>query len=213
MEKGDNLYTTGYSYRFRTSDLKEEIDIILSKEYCLTLSQAYEVFETYLIELYTELLLFFPEHLVTLKVLSTKLHLPKTSLKEYIKEKIGREKNNRKFINSSRKLSKHFTQHETKNIYNINISTWFDLVSELRHNIVHNRQVVSDKLLLFLKDYERAKLFSKYFARKNTYDGVIIFLTKDNFHKNNALLNEFAYFIFKSLSIDNNLDPTYKKAK
>ena len=137
MEKGDNLYTTGYSYRFRTSDLKEEIDIILSKEYCLTLSQAYEVFETYLIELYTELLLFFPEHLVTLKVLSTKLHLPKTSLKEYIKEKIGREKNNRKFINSSRKLSKHFTQHETKNIYNINISTWFDLVSELRHNIVH----------------------------------------------------------------------------
>ncbi len=32
MEKGDNLYTTGYSYRFRTSDLKEEIDIILSKD-------------------------------------------------------------------------------------------------------------------------------------------------------------------------------------
>src|SRR5664279_2723788 len=42
ISKGDNLYDTGYSYSLRSSVLESEIEIILSKEYCLTLSQAYE---------------------------------------------------------------------------------------------------------------------------------------------------------------------------
>ena len=89
---GDNLYNTGYSYSLRSSVLESEIEIILSKEYCLTLSQAYEVFETYLADIFTELFFAIPSHLVTIKLLDVKLHLPKKSLKEFIKEKLGREK-------------------------------------------------------------------------------------------------------------------------
>ncbi len=210
LTQGDNLYDTGYSYSLRSSVLETEIEIILSKEYCLTLAQAYEIFETYLAEIFTDLLYAFPDHFVTIKLLETKLHLPKKSIKAYIKEQIGRSKNNRKYINSLRKISKHYVEHETKNIYKINISSWFDLLSELRHNIIHNRQVISDKLLEFLKDNERAILFKDFFDRKTTYDGVVIFLTNENFNINLDRLNEFAYFIFKSLSIDNNLDPTYR---
>lgn len=210
LTTGDNLYNTGYSYSLRSLDLENEIEIILSKEYCLTLSQAYEIFETYLADLFTELFFANPDHLVSLKLLETKLHLPKKSLKDYIKEEIGRPKNNRKYISSIRKLSKHYVDHETKNIYRMNISAWFDLVSEIRHNIVHNRQVVSAKFLGFLEDNERAKLFKEYFERKTTYDGVVIFLTNEKFHANIDRLNEFAYFIFKSLSVDNNLDITYR---
>lgn len=209
----NNLYNTGYSYSLHSSALKNEIEIILSKEYCLILSQAYEIFETYLADMFTELLFAMPDHLITLKLLEVKLHLPKKSLKAYIKEKIGRPKNNRKYISSLRKLSKHFAEHETKNIYNLNISVWFDLVSELRHNIIHNRQVISNNLLEFLKDNERAKLFKQFFDRKTTYDGVVIFMTNEKFHINLDRLNEFAFFIFKSLSIDNNLDPTYRLIK
>jgi len=210
ITKGNNLYNTGYGYSLRTSVLESEIEIILSKEYCLTLSQAYEIFETYLADIFTELFFNFPEHLVALKLLETKLHLPRKSLKDFVKEKLGRQKNNRKYINSLRKLSPHFVEFDTKNIYKLNISAWFDLVSELRHNIIHNRQVVSDKLLEFLKDKERAKLFKEFFERKTTSDGVVIFLTSEKFNIVLDRLNEFAYFIFKSLSIDNNLDPTYR---
>ena len=211
LTKGENFYHTGYSYSLHISTLESEVGNILSKEYCLTLAQAYEIFESYLAEIFTELIFSIPEHLITLKLLEAELHLPKKELKEYIKEKIGRPKNNRKYISSIRKLSKHYNEYETKNIYKINISAWFDLVSELRHNIIHNRQFVSDKLLEFLKDNERAKLFKEYFDRKTTHDGEIIFLTNKKFHSNLARLNELAYFIFKSLSVDNNFDPTYRQ--
>jgi hypothetical protein len=211
ITKGNNLYQTGYSYSLRTSVLESEIEIILSKEYCLTLSQAYEIFETYLANIFTELFFNTPDYLVELKLSETKLHLSKKLLKEFVKDKLGREKNNRKYINSLRKLSPHFVEFETKNIYKLNISSWFDLVSELRHNIIHSRQVISDKLLEFLKDNQRAKLFKEFFERRTTSDGLVIFLTSEKFTIVLDRLNEFAYFIFKSLSIDNNLDPTYKK--
>jgi hypothetical protein len=210
ITEGNNLYETGYSYSLSTSVLENEIEIILSKEYCLILSQAYEIFETYLADIFTDLFFLMPEKLVELKLLQTNLHLPKISLKEFVKEKLGRQKNNRKYINSLRKLSPHFVEFETKNIYKLNISVWFDLVSELRHNIIHNRQVISDKLLVFLHDNEREKLFKEFFERKSTSDGVVIFLTCEKFNIILDRLNEFAYFIFKSLAIDNNLDPTYK---
>ena len=208
--KGDNLYNTGYEYSLRSAVLESEIDVILSKEYCLTLSQAYEIFETYLAGIFTDLLYNNPEYCVSLKLLETKLHLPKKTVRELVKEKLGRQKNNRKYINSLRKLSQHFSDHEANNIYEINISTWFDLVSELRHNIIHSRQVISDKLLEFLKDKERGKLFKEYFDQRDTYDGVVIFLTSAKFNIVLDRLNEFAYFIFKSLSIANHFDPTYK---
>ena len=119
----NNLYNTGYNYSLDSSTLTSEIEIILSKEYCLILSQAYEIFETYLLNIFTELLFAIPDHLVTLNLLEVKLHLPKKSLRDYVKNKIGRPKNNRKYISSLRKLSKHFKEHETKNIYNLNIYT------------------------------------------------------------------------------------------
>lgn len=44
-------------------------------------------------------------------------------------------------------LSKHFRDHESNNIHDVNITQWFDMVSTIRHILVYNRQVVSGYLL------------------------------------------------------------------
>jgi hypothetical protein len=142
---------------------------------------------------------------------SINARISKLELKKYVKENIGRQKNNRKFMNLIEKLSIHFTQHEANNIYKLNFPMWFDLVSELRHNIIHNRQTISSRLQDFLKhNNERAKLFQMFFEQKITNDGLIIFLTNEKFHIILDRLNDFAFFIFKSLSLDHNFSEIHQ---
>ncbi len=210
MEEGDNLYNTGFKYNVSTLSVDQELDIILSKEYCLIISQCYEILESYLNNLFTDLI--YHKRIVAKSIPKLKditFPITKKKLKQLLKETVGRPKNNRAYINAIRRLSPHFVKHETKNIYKLNLGVWFDLLGEVRHNVIHNRQVVSDKLKLYLKDKQRLKVFKIYFQIKNTYDGRVIFMTHSQFTESVHLCKEFAYFIFKALSIDNNWNPVY----
>jgi hypothetical protein len=158
--------------------------------------------------LFTELFINFPDHLKTFDILITDLS-SKGQVKIIVKNQLGRDKNNRKYINSLRKLSNHYNQFESKNIWKINISIWFDLLSEVRHNIVHGRQIISPNLEKFLKEHQRKKIFTSHFNKKTFNNENLIFLDWDKFHLNKGLLEDFGYYVFKSLSIDNNLDPIY----
>lgn len=205
---GYNGFDTDYGYALKYADINNEVDYILSREYCFSLTQIYEMTESYLLNIITEFLFRNQQHLITLKLLSTNILLSKGALRELVKDKLGR-KNNRKLIGAIRKLSNFYVQHETNNTHKINLSSWFDLLSEVRHTIIHNRLIVSDGLIKYLANKEKTKLFEYYFDRRKTYDGVVIFLSNHKFALNNQLLNEFVYFVFRSLSIDNKLDPTY----
>ena len=102
---------------------------------------------------------------------------------------------------------------KTNNTWKEDIPKWFDLMSEARHNIIHNRQVVSAKFLRYLIKHSANKLFEKHFSRKSIDGKVCIFQDHHQAMKNIDLLNEFAFLIFKSLSVDNGLDSTYRKLR
>ena len=78
-----------------------------------------------------------------------------------------------------RKISPHFRTHETKNIHNVNISQWFDLVTMIRHTLVHNRQIISSRLLKYLEKQKANEMFDRHFQRKRIDNRVCIYLEKN----------------------------------
>jgi hypothetical protein len=146
---------------------------------------------------------------VALKILESNLFLRKETIIEKIKFKQGT--NNRGLISFTRKISNYFKQHETNNTWKEDVPKWFDLLSEARHNIVHNRQVISNRFLNYLAKRNANKLFENFFSKKNVDGEICIFQTHHQAMKNIDLLNEFAFLIFKSLSVDNGLSSNYQK--
>ena len=204
-----NCFPTGYEYSVNKINLEDEISNILSKEFCLTISQAYEVFESFLKKILTQFLYNNQSDLVTLKILQANLVLTKELITEKIKFEQGT--NNRGLISIVRKLSNYFKQHETNNTWKEDVPKWFDLLSEVRHNIVHNRQVISNRFLNYLTKRNANKLFETYFSKKKVDGEICIFQTHHQTMKNIDLLNEFAFLVFKSLSVDKGLDSSYQK--
>jgi hypothetical protein len=84
----------------------------------------------------------------------------------------------------------------------------FDLLSLVRHTLVHNRQAISKGLLEYIeknKVNKSRELFERQFERKNIDGRIQIFLTAAKASDVLTWLNSFAHLIFKSLSMEQNL--------
>ncbi len=179
---------------------------MVSRECCLTVAQAYEVFESFFLQILTDYLRYNPSKLVELNFLKAKLILHEIEIKRMLKKSSG--KNNKGLISITKKISDHFKTHESKNYFSVNIFHWFDLLSMVRHVLVHNRQVVSKGFLDYLeknKCNKSIELFDRQFERKKIDDRVCIYLTPDKASDIITWLNSFAHYIFKSISVDSQL--------
>ncbi len=201
--KSNNLVIPKFCYSIYLSSISDEIMNLISRESCLTVAQAYEVFETFFLKILTEYLRYNPSKLVELKLLKVELILPEAEIKGMIKKSSG--KNNKGLISITKKISDHFKKYENKNYFSVNIFHWFDLLSMVRHTLVHNRQVVSKGFLDYLeknKCNKSIELFDRQFERKKIDDRICIYLTPDKASDIITWLNSFAHYIFKSISID-----------
>ena len=201
--KSDNLVIPNYNYSVRLSSISAEVNNIISRESCLTVAQAYEAFESFFLQILTNYLRYNPSKLVELKLLKANLILPETEIKEILRKSSG--KNNKGLISITKKISDHFKTHESKNYLSINIFHWFDILSMVRHEVVHNRQAISKGFLDYLeknKCNKSIELFDRQFERKKIDDRVCIYLTPDKASDIITWLNSFAHYIFKSISID-----------
>jgi len=153
---------------------------LISRESCLTVAQAFEVFESYFLQILTDYLRYNPSKPVGLKLLKAELILPKAEIKGMLRKSSG--KNNKGRISITKKISGHFKTHESKNYFSVNISHWFDLLSMVRHELVHNRQIISKGFLDYLEKNKCNKLFELFdrqFERKKIDDRVCIYLTPE----------------------------------
>jgi hypothetical protein len=198
-----NLFSPKWSYSITTDNLENEIDDVISQQCCFAVSQAYEVFESYLVEILTEYLLYNQENLKTLKFVSEDIILIKETIRTMVKSK--QKSNNKGLISMVRKLSLHFKDHESNNIYKVQITHWFDLVSTIRHTLVHNRQIISDRLLIYLetnKANKASEMFDRHFKRKKIGENVCVYLERNTASDVMDWLNTFAHFIFVGLSME-----------
>lgn len=197
----ENLYCPNFSYHLEVNGLDKEIEEIISQDCCLAVAQGYEAFESFLINILTEFLLNNPEKMVLLKILEVKLYLTKETIRGMLKKMQG--VNNKGLLALVRKLSPHFKSYEIKNIHKVNISQWFDLISMVRHTLIHNRQIISPKLLEYLEKQRANEMFDGQFKRRKIGKHIRIYLEKNTATDILNWLNSYAHFIFKSLSVDN----------
>ncbi len=198
LQGGDNLFTPNYSYEMTVDTMANEIKDIISQQSCFAVSQAYEVFEGFLIELMTEYLLNNQNKLQLLKFSNGNLILLRETIREMVKKEQG--VNNKGLLAMVRKISFHFRTHEAKNIHDVNISQWFDLVTMIRHTLVHNRQIISSRLLKYIEKQKANQMFDRHFQRKRIDNKVCIYLEKNTASDIINWLNTFAHFIFVGLS-------------
>jgi hypothetical protein len=201
----ENLFTPDYSYDITTDNVDNEIKDVISQQCCFAVSQSYEVFESFLIEILKEYLFYHQELLSGFKFGTNDIPLIREAIKTELKKNDKQGKNNRGLLLMIRKISPFFRQHEIKNAFDVHITRWFDLVSMIRHNLVHNRQIISVGLLKYIEETKTNDMFNRHFQRKVIGNDVCIYLQKDVASDIINWLNCLAHFIFMSLSTEANL--------
>jgi len=201
-----NLFSPNYSYEITVDTLENEIEDIISKKAGFSISQAYEVFESFLIEILTSYFSVNQLKMAEVGISQGNLILLPDTIRGIIKTR--QRTNNKGLISMTRKLSPYYQQFETKNIYKLNFSQWFDMLSMVRHTLVHNRQVISKKLLEYLSKHKAEKMFEMHFERKRIDNAICVFLKKDKAVDVLFRLNDYAHLIYKSLCVEAKLTPT-----
>jgi hypothetical protein len=180
-----------------------EIEKIHSRQLCLLYSQSFESFERF--------------------------------LKDCLFDRLGRDENIRKYVisllpknqNSSIKRAKmpsgdnlfkalkkaggeSFKDFTSKNNLNIKFKELWTILSEVRHAITHNESMIELKLIN--KSDHHSDIFNYLFNSKSISDDLLLIeLDYEKFEKLIKRFSEFAFQIFKLLSIEENLE--WKKTK
>lgn len=206
LETDNNSFTPNYCYDISIDTIDNEIKDIISQQCCHAIAQGYEVFESFFLSILTEFLVRNQKYLHEIKFTEgSNIILVQDTIKKMLKDNQGT--NNKDLIRIVRKVSELFRIHDKRKINSVAICQWFDVLSMVRHTLIHNRQVISPRLLKFLlKDRGNEEIFDKFFKRKRIGDNVCIYLERTTALDILNWLNSFAHLIFLCLSNNANLN-------
>lgn len=197
---------TRSTYSVYLDEIEENYEKIIRRSSMLELSHCYEALETFLYD-----------------ITASYIYNYKNSVRDQIKEfelllydyKTLRKKvrvlynstDNREILKLIRRLSPQFNMVEINNNEKTNLKDWFKVLSVTRNCITHSNFQFSEREYKKIKDNKPQLTF---FQENFTYyeeQGVIFF----NFHKEEVDTNliriaEYAFQIFKCLSIEQNLN-------
>ena len=187
-------YHTGISKITFKENYKDEVKKIISQECCYAFAQSFEALEKYLKDCVFLRMKLHHEFLEMIKKKYPNNHLRENlpggdRLFDLIKMAFGEN-----FISASR-------QTEQK----IKFKEFWSILSEIRHCVVHSKSIIN--LSKVNKSEYHKKIFN-YFLILTEIDKQSILIELD-YHKLDMLLkniSEFAFQIFKLLSIQENLD-------
>lgn len=187
-----NLFMPPDYYKITYSNLTNEVLLILSRECLLQISQSYELLETFLYNQVAEFI-----------SLSKTLHIqedfsPKANTFASIRTalKILRErKNNRHLLKILRDNIPLFKEKELCNIYDFDFIEWYELISEVRHCVTHNRA----KLTPVAKKALSGKT-NDCFEIKIQDGYEFLFVTVDCCKQTISRIAEYIFFTHKAIS-------------
>lgn len=207
---GPNLFRTGHYFSYMISYLKQNASIIVSRECCFGIAQTYEVFESFLKNILIELLMNRTEYFYPIN--KDKIMLPKSRFEviEYVNLIQRKDRNNKKLLWFLRRISDFYKKHEMENIWNYNMANCFDMMSEIRHAIIHNRQNMTIKVREVINLNKNQEIFNKYFNKELSDTTGIITTDRLKTGEIIHLFNQFAHLIWKSLSLESGLDADYQ---
>ncbi len=204
-----NLNFTGQQFSYKISDLRKDALSIASRECCYGIAETYEIFETFLKNILTEIL--FRNSKYFKPINANKLEVPKSKeeIRDFINQFQKRDRNNKKLLWAFRKLSSFYKQYEKNNILNFNMAEWFDLMSELRHAIIHNRQDFTERAKKAVMRNRNQIIFNRYFNEEQSYSSGKLIIDRLKTGEIIHQFNQFAHLIWKSLSLECDLNTDY----
>jgi hypothetical protein len=197
-------YPTG-SFTSQGEKYLQVTDILLSRESAWAVSQAFEAFETFLKDITAVYLYNQPDNADKDALKKNASKLKKSDLKpsdiEYWKKFVRLTyRNGTKMLEYLRQLVPEIGEAEQHNNRAIDISAWFEVVSEVRHATTHTDLLIkSTRISSFSKTEDG--LLRQYFPGNAVDVGYKLELNRKTAEKALNFFAEYAFLIFKYLSI------------
>jgi hypothetical protein len=207
-DKWARYYSSGI-FSSQGEECFQRINELLNRESAWTVSQGFEAFETFLKDIYANYLLLKQTEVdeKILKKLDTKLRnlLLKPTRIEYWKEFVRMSNiNNAELLKIMRGLSPDLKKTEEYNTRGINLVEWYITVEAVRHATTHSNMLIQ-KNKMSSWSLNLKKMLHDYFPGNDTKSGgYVLEIDVKRAELNLVLFAEYAFVIFKSMSILNN---------
>ena len=198
------VWNTG-SYKLEGEEYIRGLDLLLSREASWATSQAYEVFETFLLDQYAYYLLGNPQCINLEDYNELTIQLKKDCLLpdniEYWK-KFTRERRYKKGkLLSVLGILKSFTHElakiEKSNSLGIDLAKWSEVVTEVRNAVTHSPNMIINKTKTRKWTPEKINILNKFFTGKTIDKGYQLNMKVSDAELNIGLFGSYGFLIHK----------------
>lgn len=201
-------FPTDATHSVKLDELDNEISGFIERETNYSLSQALESFSTFLKDILADYLEQNVKDAIKYKVILENDSTKNINWKSKIRE-FNPWANNDKLFKLLRKISTDFKNSELNNNSSINLKDWLKSYSFFRHKVIHSIGSFSTTD----SDYENLndnniKYLKRFFHFKEKNGKLFFEINRQESYRNFELLAEYAFLIFKELSIELNQDWT-----
>lgn len=205
------FHPTDHVFVIRSEDAEQAYADILERINLFVVSQAYEAYETFLLDSVAYLHCAAPATVDKRKQKKWgEKHGPLSTKEQYRQYVRGtyRGKNNSKLLSWIRKLASQVEGVEKHNTLTMDLQDWFAATSEVRHAATHSYGVVKAERMRHLSEQQKAILRSR-FPGVDGPDGYVLHLDTKSAERALGTFHNYAYAIHKSLSIEYGFPPAY----
>jgi len=186
------------SYIARGEEYLNASSTLISRETAWTVGQAYEAFETFLKDFSAHV---YAAHPDLAKVARAKIRFSGEPDLSVIKDAVRRLRwSTAEFTSALARISPSLADAELNNNRGINIRDWHSAFAEVRHAATHSNFVIKSLRLAGMSAEARIVLQNK-FSGSTSNEGYVLELTLEQAKSALELAGEYAFLIFKCLSI------------
>ncbi|MFN8333492.1 MAG: hypothetical protein U0U09_00100 [Cyclobacteriaceae bacterium] len=191
-------FPTDYHFMMNISEIHPKIEILIEREALRNLAHSYEALEKYLFDIIATYLF---TNVSQLRTVINKIK-PKEETLESFREAIRnlRGRNSAELFKLLRTLAPSFAEAETTNHEAIDLKDWFEVLSLVRHGIVHSNFTVKKSLRYELTPQQK-KILTRYFPHLETETAYILQMKYSDVDGQFDLILEYGIQVFKHLSI------------
>lgn len=161
-------------------------DALLFKINAFLIAQSYEAFETFL------------KNIMVIYLIESKEYITKDEAECFVDKRL-RSKNNRKLLKCMRDRAPLLNCFEKINSRNIDLRSWYEAVSEIRHAVTHKSAFILKK-----KIQGNIKIFLESFSATEVIDGYILEAKQHETTRAIECFGEYALLIYKCMSLSKN---------
>lgn len=192
-------FPTSIHHTLHFDDLNPHLEDLIAKEGMICIANCYEILESLMYDLYTEYKRSYESH-----ESHESIKEDFKTIRSLVKKDFG---NNIDLFKQLKRVCEEIQAHSlpSQNWKKLDLLNWLKVLNQVRHCIVHS-QFVLKKSTLSKFNPEMRKILDKYFPYIETNEGLALKLNHTKSEYQIQCILDFGYFLFKSLSIDSDLE-------